>query len=101
MSRTGIRPHTWKVQGEIPHKQYLAFLQMRAQANFRKETFQLTFEDFQELWKEHWANKGRGNDQYCLSRHDPLGEWTMNNVVCMPRIDHLRRQKHLQDSRKK
>lgn len=93
MSRTGLRPHTWKVQGKIPHEQYCAWLQMRAQANYRQEEFNLTFEEFQTLWKDHWDMKGRGSDQYCLTREDPDGAWDAKNTSCILRIEHLRRQK--------
>ena len=100
MARTDPRPHLWKVQGEIPHKQYLVWLQMRAQANYRKELFLLTFEEFQQLWLGNWERKGRSNTDYCLTREDPDGAWILGNVVCIPRIEHLRRQK-LYKSRKK
>ena len=93
MSRTGPRPHCWKVQGQIPHQQHLAWLQMRAQANYRGEEFKLTLEDFQTLWKDKWDLKGRGSDDYCLTRDDPNGSWELSNVSCIPRVDHLRRQK--------
>jgi hypothetical protein len=93
MPRSGPRPHCWKVQGEVPHKQYLAWLQMRAQANYRKEIFALDFEQFRLLWVGHWERKGRGTDDYCLTREDPDGAWIMGNVVCMPRVEHLQRQK--------
>lgn len=93
MPRPGPRPHCWKVQGEIPHQQYLAFLQMRAQANYRGEKFLLTFEDYQTLWQGHWDQKGRSNQSYCLSRIDPNGSWDLANTKCLPRIEHLQRQK--------
>jgi hypothetical protein len=93
MPRTGTRPHTWIVQGEIPHSQYLAFLQMRAQANYRGEQFLLTFEDFQTLWHGLWERKGRNKDGYCLVRINPSGNWVKDNVACLPRLEHLRRQK--------
>lgn len=93
MSRSGPRPHCWKVQGEIPHQQYLSWLQMRAQANYRKEQFMLSFEEFQTLWLGHWDQKGRGQNHYCLTREDPDGAWIRGNVVCIPRLEHLRRQK--------
>lgn len=93
MPRSGPRPHCWKVQGEIPHKQHLAWLQMRAQANYRGEIFALTFEEFQRLWLGNWDNKGRSNSSYCLTREDPDGAWIIGNVSCVPRIEHLRRQK--------
>lgn len=100
MSRSGPRPHCWKVQGELNHSQYLAFLQMRAQASYRKETFNLTFEDFQLLWKDRWDMKGRGSDNYCLTRQDPEGAWDLSNVHCILRLEHLRRQKLYKQERK-
>jgi hypothetical protein len=93
MPRSGPRPHCWKVQGELNHQQYLAWLQMRAQANYRKEKFELTFEDFQSLWQGHWYQKGRGAEHYCLTRTNPDGTWCKDNVNCIPRVEHLRRQK--------
>ena len=93
MPRTGPRPQCWKVPGEIPHQQYLAFLQMRAQANYRKETFNLTFEDFQQLWLGKWDQKGRSNTSYCLTRIDPNGSWDRSNTQCILRVEHLQRQK--------
>ena len=100
MSRTGPRPHVWKVQGDIPHKQYLAFLQMRAQANYRKEEFNLSFEEFQAVWRDKWDMKGRGVDDYCLTREDPEGPWDIKNVICLLRVDHLRRQKLFKQDKK-
>lgn len=93
MSRTGPRPHCWKVQGEIPHKQYLAWLQMKAQASYREESFELTFEDFQRLWQKNWDRKGRASDDFCLTRQDPMGAWSPENTLCVRRVEHLRRQK--------
>jgi hypothetical protein len=93
MSRTGTRPHRWKVQGEIPHAQYCSWLQMRAQANYRGEDFQLSFTDYQQLWAQHWHQKGRGTDSYCLTRDDLDGAWTLANTICMSRADYLKRKK--------
>lgn len=93
MSRSGPRPHVWKVQGAVPHAQHLAWLQMKAQANYRKEEFNLTLEDFQELWKDRWDMKGRANDQYCLSRLDPEKAWDKENTRCIVRLEHLQRQR--------
>jgi hypothetical protein len=90
MTRSGPRPKCWKVQGEIPHAQYCAWLQMRAQANYRKECWQLTFEDYQQLWLGRWDQKGRGVDDYCLTREDPNGAWCIGNVMCIPRREHFK-----------
>lgn len=94
MSRSGPRPHVWKVQGEVPHKQYLAWLQMKAQASYRDEAWQFSFEDFQQAWLGKWDRKGRAKDDYCLSRRDPDQPWSGDNVECIPRIEHLRKSGH-------
>lgn len=100
MSKKGPRPHLWKVQGEIPHQQYLVWLQMRAQANYRKEVFALSFEDFQRLWLGRWEQKGRASGDYCLTRDDPDGAWIIGNVQCLTRAEHLRRQKYYKARKK-
>jgi len=100
MPRQGPRPQCWKVQGEIPHQQYLAWLQMKAQAMYRKEIFALSFEEYQQIWLGYWDKKGRGSDDYCLTREDPDGAWIRGNVLCLPRVEHLRRQKLYKKERK-
>jgi len=92
-SKPGPRPHTWKVQGEIPHQQYCAWLQMKAQASYRKETFELTFEDFQTVWQGKWERKGRGINDYCLTRSNPESSWHIDNVICLPRAEHFKIQR--------
>lgn len=101
MPRQGPRPHVWKVKGEIPHQQYCAWLQARAQASYRSESFELTFEQFQALWAEHWHQKGRQSQDYCLTRIDPDGAWCEGNVEAMPRLDHLRRQRQFKGLERK
>ena len=98
--RKGPRPHTWKIQGQVPHEQFVAWHKMRAQANFRGEHWDLSFEDFQTLWQGRWDNRGRGSDDYCLAREDPDGGWDMQNTFCIERIEHLRRQRLYKSRRK-
>jgi hypothetical protein len=64
---------------------------MKAQASYRKELWMLTFPEFQQLWLGMWERKGRGIDNYCLTREDPEGAWVMGNVACLPRHEHFRR----------
>jgi len=92
MPRKGIRPHTWKVQGEVPHKQYTAWLRAKAQANYRKEIWTLSFEEFQKLWQGVWDFRGRGRDDYVMSRDDHHGAWSIGNVSCIRRYEYLKRQ---------
>jgi hypothetical protein len=73
---------------------------MRAQANYRKEQFELSFEDFQQLWEGKWHRKGRGNLDYCLTRDDFNDSWNIANTVCVPRVDQLSRQKQYKQRKK-
>lgn len=91
MPRSGPRPHVWKVQGEVAHAQYCCWLKMKAQADFRGEPWELSFEDYQRAWQGHWHLKGRGILAYCLTREDPDLGWHLDNVVCIPRQEHFRR----------
>lgn len=93
MPRKGQRPHTWKIPGQVPHAQYIAWQRAKAQANFRKEHWRISFEEFQTLWQGLWDRRGRGNGDFCLTREDPDGDWAVENVECIPREEHLRRQK--------
>jgi hypothetical protein len=93
MPRTGLRPHVWKYQGQENHDQHIAWLRMRAQAQYRGETFALSMEEFQRLWLGNWHRRGRAVTDLCLTREDPNGAWIWGNVLCIPRIDHLRRKR--------
>ena len=90
------RPHLWKVQGEVPHQQFRCWQQMRAQASFRGEEFELTLEQYQEIWGSKWEFKGRGIDDYCLTRVDMDLGWTIDNTQCVKRLDHLQEHRRRQ-----
>jgi len=93
MARNEPRPHLWKVQGEIPHSQHIAWLRTKAQANYRSETWLLTFEEFQRLWQPYWHLRGRAATDYVMSREDPEGAWVIGNVDVVQRIEYLKRQR--------
>ena len=98
MSRTGLRPQCWKIQGEIPHQQHTAWHRQRAQAIFRGEHWDLPFEQFQQVWDGKWSQRGRGRDQYCMTRVDFTLGWTLANVQLIRRLDHLRQHQQRQRS---
>lgn len=78
----------------------LSFCRMRAQAKFRGEGWDLTWEQYQTIWEGKWHLKGRGTDDLCLTRLDWEGAWTLDNVSLTFRIDHLRKQSKVRPSRK-
>jgi hypothetical protein len=92
MSRSGIRPHTWKIQGEIPHQQSVAWQRAKAQAKYRGEVWLLDFDDYQRLWQGYWERRGRGSNDYVMMREDHQGAWVLGNVEVTRRYDYLRRQ---------
>lgn len=89
----GPRPHVWKV-GPDPelHYMYVQWLQHRNQAQWRGEEYHLTFENYQELWRERWHQRGRTKNTYCLTRRDYDLPWDMSNAEVVLRAEHNRRQ---------
>lgn len=79
------KPERWKYKDPYVRDQYYAFLRMRSQAMFRQELFDLTFEQYQQLWRDHWDQRGQGRDQYCLVREIPNLGWTETNCLCVTR----------------
>ena len=86
------RPYTWKAgPDELRHKQYLIWLQQRNQANFRKEVWTLSFEEWLSLWKDKWHLRGRSKNSLCMSRRDPQGPWSIDNAIVVNRYEHIKK----------
>jgi hypothetical protein len=85
----GPRPWTWRVQGEIPHQQSLAFQRQRAQAKFRGEYWSMSFEQFQYLWQDLWHLRGKQSQSLCMTRIDPELDWSLDNCVICTRREYL------------
>jgi len=96
MTTAKQRPDRW-ITGPDPltHAQYRAFIQQRNQARWRDELWTLTFEEFQQVWGALWHQRGRGPDQYMLSRQDWSRPWMMKNVQVLTRQQHGQRQADL------
>jgi len=77
-----VRPDTW-ITGpdETVRDQYYAHLKHRAQARFRGEEYNLTWEDWQELWRCCWQCRGRKATELSLYRIDNKLPWDTSNVV--------------------
>jgi hypothetical protein len=92
-------PERW-VSGpdELEHRQYYVFVQQRNQAQWRGEQWLLEFPQWQQLWSEHWHQRGRCRDDYCMTRQDPDLAWDIDNTIVVTRLDHckIHRQRQVQ-----
>lgn len=70
----------------------LDYCRMRAQAKYRNEQFDITWEEFQQLWEGKWHLRGRDRLSLCLTRKDWSGVWNLDNVELVTRIEHVRKQ---------
>ena len=95
------REFAWHYKDPYMHSMHLPFLRSKAQANFREEDWQLTFEEFFDIWKDQWHNRGRDTENVCLTRIDPTGAWSLDNVEIITRLEFIRRQREISFFRKK
>ena len=88
-------PNKW-VSGPDPftREKYYAWHKHRAQARYRNEAYDLTFEDWQTLWSdEDFLKRGRGNHCLSLCRLHSKDSWNINNVEIITRMEHKKRGK--------
>lgn len=90
----GPRPHVWKSGPNVKdHEQYQAWLVHKAQANFRGEAHDMSFEDFRNAWNQdgNWELRGRGADNVSMYRIDTLKPWHKDNIAFESRKTYLAR----------
>ena len=68
----------------------LSWVRMKAQCKFRKELFELTFEEYVKIWEGQWHNRGRQPVDVCISRIDPTGAWSLENCHIITRQEHFK-----------
>jgi hypothetical protein len=80
------RPYMW-ASGPDPetHAQYRAWVQQRNQAQWRGETWCITFDEFQDIWLGRWHLRGRGSAALAMSRTDWTGPWSRTGVELQTR----------------
>jgi len=80
------RPDQW-ISGPDPdvHEKYRAWVQQRNQAQWRGETWTITFDEFQQIWSGRWHLRGRGTDDLAMTRTDWTGPWTAATVALRTR----------------
>lgn len=72
-------------------KKHRAFLVHQCQARFRNEPHDLTEQQYFEVWGDQWDQRGRRGDQLTMTRIDPDGAWTLDNVEIVTRKEQLQR----------
>ena len=89
-------PEKW-ISGPEPyqHELFYAWHKHRSQARYRKEPYELTFEDWQKFWikQEDFFARGRQPEDLCITRKDPDLAWSADNCEIVTRLEQLRRAK--------
>ena len=70
----------------------LAFVRSRAQAKFRKEDWELTWEEYQNIWKDSWHLR-QDTPPIVLTRIETDRSWCVNNVELTTQNRHIRKTK--------
>jgi hypothetical protein len=70
----------------------MSWSRMKAQAKYRGETWDITWEEYQQLWDRKWHLRGTSKLSHVLTKRDQEGIWTVANVEIIPRLDQWRRQ---------
>jgi hypothetical protein len=70
----------------------MSWSRMKAQAKYRNEGWNLTWEQYQEIWDGKWHLRGRQPGDLCLTRIDWDGIWDINNVSIVDRETHWKKQ---------
>lgn len=76
---------------ELDRELFYAWHKHRAQARFRKEDYELTYEDWRTLWlPDHFHNRGRSPENVILTRKDPSESWSLDNCEVVNRGEYLK-----------
>jgi len=93
-NNNGRPPNKTWITGSDPVRRdkYYAWQKHRAQAKYRREDYELTWEQWEDLWQdEYWFKRGRHTDCYCLMRLDFTDSWRIDNVEIVERSVYLKR----------
>jgi hypothetical protein len=88
-----VRPAVWKYgEDQVVHQLHTWSMRARSQAWYRGEEWLLTDQEYIDLWleDEKYKLRGRGVDNYCLTRKDPEGSWSLDNVHVISRLEHYK-----------
>ena len=93
------RPHQW-ASGPDPAMRpvFKAFGQCRNQAQWRGETWLLTWPEWCAHWEGRWHLRGRDADSLCITRKDCALPWSNTNVIVITRTSHGARKRGIHTS---
>lgn len=88
------RPHQWR-SGPDPALRpvFRAFVQCRNQAQWRGEDWELSWEQWRDIWHGWWHLRGRGSDSVCITRKNCDLPWQASNVILITRHQHGTRKR--------
>ena len=71
---------------------YKVYRQAEYQARYRGEEWEITFDQWCQIWRDKntWAQRGRGVDDLSMTRRDPTRPWSYDNVMVLSRLDQIR-----------
>lgn len=79
-------PTQKKIKDPFLHARHLQFLRSRAQAQHRKEPWDLTEADWDVIWnQERFNQRGRSAESLCMIRIDYEDSWNRRNVAIIAR----------------
>ena len=90
--KAGLRPVAWHFRDPIEHKLHTWSMRARSQAMYRGEAWTLTDREYIDLWikDDQYLNRGRALENVCMTRIDPEGAWSMDNVEIITRELHYK-----------
>lgn len=88
----GPKPHRWIVgPDQERHAKHQPWHKARAQAHFRGEIWDLSFDQWEQIWGDKWNQRGRASHEYCMVMIDRDHGWVPGNVEVITRKEHLAR----------
>jgi len=87
-----VNPETRKYPDPMVREKYYAFLKHRSQAQHRGELYDITEQQWIDLWTDElFSQRGRTINSLCLRLIDSEFGWTISNVEIVSRRQHFNR----------
>ena len=89
----GIYPELWKSgRDPVRHQLWLECQRGRAQAKYRGQVWDMSEDEFCDIWIEdnRYKHRGRDPNSLCMTRKDKTLPWRVDNVKFATRREHFR-----------